>query len=138
LQTPLKENWNEVLGSLVHVDLDVDAKELNNPAVQERHRIYCYLLMKLVVRFWNGDKNGPFGIYPLRDRLQLAGPKGADDTPRLSTATVPIGTAISDITLPASRSTVTVTSSISISTTTPSSGARPSTPSRGWLAGCSA
>ena len=83
LQTPLKKNWNEVLGSLVHVDLDVDAKELKDPAVQERHRIYCYLLMKLIVRFWNGNKNGPFGIYPQRDRLQLAGPKGADDTPRL-------------------------------------------------------
>ena len=41
LQTPLKKNWNEVLGSLVHVDRDVDAKELRNPAVQERHRIYC-------------------------------------------------------------------------------------------------
>jgi len=83
LQTPLKGNWNEVLGSLVHVDLDVDAKELRNPAVRERHRIYCYLLMKLIVRFWNGNKNGPLGIYPQRDRLQLAGPKGADDTPRL-------------------------------------------------------
>jgi hypothetical protein len=81
---PAEENWNEVLGSLVHVDLDVDAKELKNPAVRERHRIYCYLLMKLILRFWNGNKNGPFGIYPQRDRLQLEGPKGTDDTPRLS------------------------------------------------------
>jgi len=82
-QTPLKANWCNELGAVVHVDLDVDASELKDPAVQERHRIYCYLLMKLIVRFWNGNKNGPFGIYPQRDRLQLAGPKGADDTPRL-------------------------------------------------------
>ena len=81
LQTPLKENWHEVLGALVHVDLDVDAKELKDPAVQERHRIYCYLLMKLIVRFWNGNKNGPIGIYPQRER-QLAEPKRADDAPR--------------------------------------------------------
>jgi tRNA(Arg) A34 adenosine deaminase TadA len=81
LQTPLKENWHEVLGSLVHVDLDVDAKDLKNPAVQERHRIYCYLLMKLIVRFWNGNKNGPIGVYPQRD-AQLLESKGADDMSR--------------------------------------------------------
>jgi tRNA(Arg) A34 adenosine deaminase TadA len=82
LQPPLKDNWNETLGAVVHVDYDVDAKELKNPAAQERHRIYCYLLMKLILRFWNGNKNGPFGIYPQRDRRQLAGPKPADDGPR--------------------------------------------------------
>jgi tRNA(Arg) A34 adenosine deaminase TadA len=82
LQPPLKDNWNETLGAVVHVDYDVDAKELKNPAAQERHRIYCYLLMKLILRFWNGNKSGPLGVYPQRDRRQLAGPKPADDSPR--------------------------------------------------------
>jgi tRNA(Arg) A34 adenosine deaminase TadA len=82
-QKPLQQNWHEELGSVAQVDLDVDAAELKNAAAQERHRIYCYLLMKLIARFWNGNKNGPFGIYPQRDRLQLAGAKGADDAPRL-------------------------------------------------------
>jgi tRNA(Arg) A34 adenosine deaminase TadA len=65
---------------VVHVDYDRDAKDLKDPAAQERHRIYCYLLMKLIVRFWNGNKNGPIGIYPQRE-AQLA-EKGADDTRR--------------------------------------------------------
>jgi tRNA(Arg) A34 adenosine deaminase TadA len=82
LQQPLKDNWHETLGAVVHVDYDVDAKELKDAAAQERHRIYCYLLMKLIRRFWNGNKNGPVGIYPQRDRRQLAGPKPADDGPR--------------------------------------------------------
>jgi tRNA(Arg) A34 adenosine deaminase TadA len=34
--------------------------------MRERHRIYCHLLMKLIVRFWNGNKRGPHGVYPLR------------------------------------------------------------------------
>src|SRR5258706_15528817 len=73
-QKPLKDNWREQLGAVVHVDYDTDARELRDPAVRERHRIYCYLLMKGIHRFWNGNQNGPFGIYPQRDRLQMAGP----------------------------------------------------------------
>ena len=65
-QPPLKENWNRPLSQIVEVDLRKDAPELADPAVQERHRIYCYLLMKLVHRFWNGNKRGPLGTYPLR------------------------------------------------------------------------
>jgi tRNA(Arg) A34 adenosine deaminase TadA len=83
MQAPLKDNWHEELGSVVHVEYGRDAKELDDPAVRERHRIYCYLLMKLIQRFWNGNKNGPFGIYPQRDTLQLAGPKPIQDEPRL-------------------------------------------------------
>jgi tRNA(Arg) A34 adenosine deaminase TadA len=82
-QKPLKDNWREQLGAVVHVDYDTDARELREPAVRERHRIYCYLLMKLIHRFWNGNKNGPFGIYPQRDRLQLAGSMPGQDEPRL-------------------------------------------------------
>jgi hypothetical protein len=68
LQPPLRANWHEQLGAVVHVDYDLDAKELKDPAEQERHRIYCYHLMKLMCRFCNDNKNGPFGIYPQRDR----------------------------------------------------------------------
>jgi tRNA(Arg) A34 adenosine deaminase TadA len=69
-QKPLLENWNRQLGDLVDVGINIrrDAPELSHPAVRVRHRIYCYLLMKLIVRFWNGNKRGPLGIYPLRQR----------------------------------------------------------------------
>src|SRR5258708_6067057 len=67
-QKPLIEYWNKELNQVVEVDLRKDAPELAEPAVQERHRIYCYLLMKLVHRFWNGNKRGPFGTYPMRAR----------------------------------------------------------------------
>jgi tRNA(Arg) A34 adenosine deaminase TadA len=82
LQKPLQNNWCKELGAVVHVDLDVDAPELKNPLMQERHRIYCYLLMKLIVRFWNGNKNGPVGTYPQRE-AQLAEFQGADQATRL-------------------------------------------------------
>ena len=62
-QDPLKHYWTRPLGEIVHVDY---AKELKDPAAQERHRIYSYLLMRLIHRFWNGNKNGPFGTYPQR------------------------------------------------------------------------
>lgn len=51
---------------MTQVDLDNEVKELNEPAVRERHQIYSYLLMKLIHRFWNGNKNGPLGTYPQR------------------------------------------------------------------------
>ena len=76
-QPPLVENWNRQLGDLVDVSSGIrrDAPELGHPAVRDRHKIYCYLLMKLIVRFWNGNKRGPLGTYPLRqgqvDRPQL-------------------------------------------------------------------
>jgi tRNA(Arg) A34 adenosine deaminase TadA len=83
MQKPLIDNWHEQLGAVVHVDLDLDARELQDAAVRERHRIFCYALVKLIHRFWNGNKNGPFGIYPQRDRRQLAGSMRGLDEPRL-------------------------------------------------------
>jgi tRNA(Arg) A34 adenosine deaminase TadA len=65
-QTPFKDNWNKQLRDIVKVDLTKDAPELADEAVKERHRIYSYLLMKLIHRFWNGNKLGPFGDYPGR------------------------------------------------------------------------
>ena len=73
-QDPLKQYWTKPLGEIVHVDYDKDAKDLRRPESQERHRIYSYLLMKLIHRFWNGNKNGPIGSYPQRvQQLDAAG-----------------------------------------------------------------
>ena len=65
-QEPFAKNWEKPLREVVHVDPIVAAPELANEAVKERHRIYCNLLMKLMVRFWNGNKRGPLGSYPRR------------------------------------------------------------------------
>ncbi len=69
-QDPMKRNWARQLQAIVTVDFSQDAPEVDpktaQEAVKERHRIYCYLLMKLIHRFWNGNKRGPFGTYPLR------------------------------------------------------------------------
>ena len=73
-QDPLKIYWTKPLGEVVHVNYDTDAKELERPESQERHRIYSYLLMKLIHRFWNGNKNGAIGSYPQRSgQLDAAG-----------------------------------------------------------------
>ena len=76
LAPPLVENWPEQLGTVTHVNYDRDAPELQNSAVKERHRIYSYLLMKLIHRFWNGNKNGPLGSYPQRTKQLEAGMSG--------------------------------------------------------------
>jgi tRNA(Arg) A34 adenosine deaminase TadA len=65
-QEPLKRYWGKQLNEIVEVDLKTAAPELADEAVKERHHIYCYLLMKLIHRFWNGNKRGPFGSYPGR------------------------------------------------------------------------
>ena len=71
-QDPLKLYWGKPLGEIAHVEFGRDAKELERPEIQERHRIYSYLLMKLVLRFWNGNKNGPIGSYPQRTEQREA------------------------------------------------------------------
>jgi len=65
-QPPFANNWAKPLSQVVHIDLSAAAPELASEAVRERHRIYCHLLMKLMVRFWNGNKRGPLGSYPRR------------------------------------------------------------------------
>ena len=62
---PFAENWHRELSEITRVNLDA---EFDAEEVRERHRIYCYLLMKLIYRFWNGNKRGPFGTYPQRAR----------------------------------------------------------------------
>jgi tRNA(Arg) A34 adenosine deaminase TadA len=80
-QKPLLEYWDKRLNEVVElnkVNFDKDTRELQQEAVKERHRIYCHLLMKLMTRFWNGNKRGPFGSYPLRaaqiEPIQSSGP----------------------------------------------------------------
>jgi tRNA(Arg) A34 adenosine deaminase TadA len=67
---PLVASWAKALGTVSQVDLGKDAPELTDPVVgegvRERHRIYSFLLMRLIHRFWNGNKNGPVGTYPQR------------------------------------------------------------------------
>ncbi len=65
-QAPFAAYWEKQLSDIVKVDLTKDAPELADEAVKERHRIYSHLLMKLIHRFWNGNKFGPFGDYPGR------------------------------------------------------------------------
>jgi tRNA(Arg) A34 adenosine deaminase TadA len=65
-QDPIKQYWDKQLRDIVTVDLSKDTAELADEAVKERHRIYCHLLMKLIHRFWNGNKRGPLGTYPMR------------------------------------------------------------------------
>src|SRR6201987_1031423 len=65
-QPPFAKNWAKPLREVVQIDLSAAAPELASEAVQERHRVYCHLLMKLMVRFWNGNKRGPLGFYPRR------------------------------------------------------------------------
>jgi len=68
-QKPLLEYWDKRLKEVVElnkINFEKDTSELQQEAVKERHRIYCHLLMKLITRFWNGNKRGPFGSYPLR------------------------------------------------------------------------
>src|SRR5947209_7002782 len=79
--TPLIEYWYKELNQVVAVDLTTDAPELTDPGMQERHRIYSYLLMKLIHRFWNGNKRGPLGDYPQRAR-QLDRPQVPADPKR--------------------------------------------------------
>jgi tRNA(Arg) A34 adenosine deaminase TadA len=62
---PLIEYWRKPVSDVVDVDARLPS-ELQSDAVKERHQIYSALLMKLMVRFWNGNKRGPFGEYPRR------------------------------------------------------------------------
>lgn len=71
---PLAQYWRKNVSHLIDVQ---PPQELSRGQVQERHRIYMLLLMALVARFWNGNNNGPLGIYPLR-QAQKAADQGAN------------------------------------------------------------
>jgi tRNA(Arg) A34 adenosine deaminase TadA len=65
-EAPLARYWEKPVFEVATVDLNTAAPELRAESVKERHRIYCILLMKVIERFWNGNKRGPFGDYPRR------------------------------------------------------------------------
>jgi hypothetical protein len=60
---PLAHYWKKPVSHLIDVDLP---SGLSQESVRERHGIYALLLMALVARFWNGNSNGPRGVYPFR------------------------------------------------------------------------
>src|SRR6266478_8263413 len=66
-QGPLARYWRRAVSDVAEVDLAAAVPELAMEAVKERHQIYCFLLMALVRRFWNGNNSGPIGIYPRRE-----------------------------------------------------------------------
>src|SRR5438128_1531780 len=69
-QERLRNNWTKALADVVDFKASDEAADLKDVGGQERHRIYCYLLMKLIHRFWNGNKKGPLGTYPWRNQQQ--------------------------------------------------------------------
>jgi tRNA(Arg) A34 adenosine deaminase TadA len=67
---PLGKYWDKSVARLTRLKPDTS---LNQEVVQERHRIFALLLMALVVRFWNGNNNGPIGVYPQRTKQKAEG-----------------------------------------------------------------
>lgn len=65
-KSPIYKSWNAPLKDLAQVDLGTVLPDLNTKGFKERHQIYSLLLMKLIQRFWNGNKRGPLGVYPQR------------------------------------------------------------------------
>src|SRR5262245_37520471 len=72
-RSPLAQYWTKQLCEAASVDLSTAAPERATESAKERHRIYSLLLMKLMARFWNGNKRGPVGLYPQRERQKEAG-----------------------------------------------------------------
>jgi tRNA(Arg) A34 adenosine deaminase TadA len=70
---PLAAYWQRPVYEVAKVDAAKASPELENESVKERHRIFCLLLMSLIVRFWNGNKLGPLGRYPYRENQKLPG-----------------------------------------------------------------
>lgn len=59
---PLAQYWDKPVSELVRLpDTPISDAE------QERHTLYCLLLMALVENFWNGNKRGQDGEYPWRE-----------------------------------------------------------------------
>src|SRR5258708_14220206 len=67
---PLARYWQKSVCQLIDVKLP---PELSSDVVKERHRIFSLLLMALIFRFWNGNNNGPLGIYPQREGQKVPG-----------------------------------------------------------------
>lgn len=76
---PLAQYWQKSVFDLVKIDLTKEAPDLADNNIKQRHQIYCALLMKLMVRFWNGNKRGPLGEYPWRPKQLDAGSRYLGD-----------------------------------------------------------
>lgn len=59
----LHDFWDKPVQDLVVLD----APQLTE-ADQERHTLYCLVLIALVAHYWNGNKRGASGVYPWRKR----------------------------------------------------------------------
>jgi tRNA(Arg) A34 adenosine deaminase TadA len=73
---PLLNYWRKPVAEVASVDMGAAAPDLTDDAVKERHRIFCFLLMAIIRRFWNGNKRGPMGLYPAREKQKLASQDG--------------------------------------------------------------
>lgn len=69
-EDPLAQYWQKSVSHLIDVTLP---PEMQFDGAKERHRIFSLLLMALIVRFWNGNNNGPLGIYPQRENQRAPG-----------------------------------------------------------------
>jgi len=49
---------------------------LFSPPEKERHALYSQLVLALLAAFWNGNKHGPDGEYPWRERQRLSNGQG--------------------------------------------------------------
>lgn len=67
---PLGQYWDKDVSNVAHV---TPPPEVLFDVVKERHRVFSFLLMALIVRFWNGNNNGPVGIYPQREGQKIPG-----------------------------------------------------------------
>jgi tRNA(Arg) A34 adenosine deaminase TadA len=68
--------WDQPVSSLVLLPVPKIS-----PEQQERHILYSLLTMALVAGYWNGNKFGPTGTYPWREKQKLqdgSGYKGGD------------------------------------------------------------
>ena len=65
-QGPLAHYWSRTVQELVEVSTSPLRAEL-----QDRHQIFCWLVMALVTHYWNGDIHGREGQYNYR-KAQLA------------------------------------------------------------------
>ena len=82
-QDPLIDNWQKQLSAVVDVDpgLKVDARELEQEAVRERHRIYCYLLMKLIAPLLERQQARPARDLSAACQAERPGPADAAALP---------------------------------------------------------
>jgi len=64
--TLIFNKWNDSVHDIAVIENLDKLNGLSDEGMRERHRIYSLLLMRLVERFWNGNKLGPIGRYPQR------------------------------------------------------------------------